>query len=89
MWQTERSNVQVKDVVLVRDSNQVRGNWRLTQVTKVSYGTGGLLQRIELKYKNLTPDEASKEYGAKDYVVVGLLVQCLILIAAADKEETV
>ena len=36
-WQTELRNIQIKDIVLARDSNQVHGNWQLEQITKVRW----------------------------------------------------
>lgn len=36
-WQTELRNIQIKDIVLARNSNQVHGNWQLEQITKVRW----------------------------------------------------
>jgi hypothetical protein len=51
-WHTRQRNLQVGDIVLVQDSNQIRGNWQLTRVSKTYEGDDGLVRRAELQYKN-------------------------------------
>ena len=34
-WHTQKRNVQVKDIVLIRDLNVVRGEWRLGEVVRI------------------------------------------------------
>ena len=49
----------------------------------------GLVWWVRLRYKNLTPDEASREYDGKGYTVAEQPVQRLMVIAAAIEEKTV
>lgn len=50
-WHTVRRNVQVDDVVLVQDSNIVRGAWKLAQVIKADPGRDGVVREVDLRYK--------------------------------------
>ena len=34
-WHIEKHNVKAGDIIVVQDSNQVRGNWRLAKISKV------------------------------------------------------
>ncbi|XP_068246562.1 uncharacterized protein [Palaemon carinicauda] len=50
-WHTTRRNVRVGDVVLVQDSNVVRGAWKLVQVIKADPGQDGVVRDVDLRYK--------------------------------------
>ncbi|XP_068229326.1 uncharacterized protein [Palaemon carinicauda] len=50
-WHTTRRNVRVGDVVLVQDSNVVRGAWKLAQVIKADPGQDGVVRDVDLRYK--------------------------------------
>ena len=48
-WQVERRNLQVNDVVLVADSNAVRGKWSLGRITAVFPGPDGRVRNVKVK----------------------------------------
>ena len=48
-WQVERRNVQVNDVVLVADSNTVRGKWSIGRITEVFPGPDGRVRNVKVK----------------------------------------
>ena len=49
-WHTAKRNVQVDDIVLVQDSNAIRGQWFLGKVTKVYPSNDGYVRSCELLY---------------------------------------
>ena len=51
-WKVERRNVRVDDVVIVQDSNAVRGKWTIARVTNVYPGRDG---RVRNHVKLRTP----------------------------------
>ena len=48
-WKVERRNVRVDDVVIVQDSNAVRGKWTIARVTNVYPGRDGQVRNVELR----------------------------------------
>lgn len=50
-WHTARRNLQEGDIVLVQDSDLIRGNWKLAQVEKVKSGSDGKVRDVILRYK--------------------------------------
>ncbi|XP_064115038.1 neurofilament medium polypeptide-like [Macrobrachium nipponense] len=50
-WHTTRRNVRSGDVVLVQDSNVVRGAWKLAQVIRADPGQDGVVRDVDLRYK--------------------------------------
>ena len=49
-WHTERRNVTVGDIVVVQDSNCIRGEWRKAIVTKADASNDGRVRRVTLEY---------------------------------------
>lgn len=58
-WIRPSKNVGVGDVVLLEDSNYVRGEWRLARVTDVHPGEDGLVRRVTLRVGDGSPGKAS------------------------------
>ena len=50
-WHTERRNVAVDDICVLRDSNALRGEWRLCKVTKVFPDTYGKVRNVQVMVK--------------------------------------
>lgn len=50
-WHTTRRNVKVGDIVLVQDSNTVRGAWKIAQIIKAKQGCDGNVREVDLRYK--------------------------------------
>ena len=40
-WHVEKRNIRPGDIVIVKDSNTIRGKWKLAQVTKAEKGRDG------------------------------------------------
>ena len=49
-WHTERRNITVGDIVVVQDSNCIRGEWRKAIVTKADASNDGRVRRVTLEY---------------------------------------
>ena len=60
-WHIERRNVEVGDVVLVQDSNALRGEWRMAIVSKADPSEDKMVRKVEVTYKNgQTPTTVSR-----------------------------
>ena len=75
-WHTERRNVKINDVVMIQDSNVVRGEWKLGIIVDILKSKDGRVRNVEVRYKNGTTD-----------VKVRRAVQQFIVIVPADSEE--
>lgn len=47
-WNSERRNIRVDDVVIVADSNAVRGNWCIGRVNQVFPGSDGRIRNVQV-----------------------------------------
>jgi len=65
-WRKEHRDVQVGDVVLLKDSNLLRGEYRMARVKDVVKGEDGHVRRVKLEYKNLQPTGSSVSQAVKD-----------------------
>jgi hypothetical protein len=48
-WKVERRNVRVDDIVVIQDSNAVRGNWTAGRVVNVFPGKDGKICNLKVK----------------------------------------
>jgi hypothetical protein len=48
-WKVERRNVRVDDILVVQDSNAVRGNWTTGRVVNVFPGKDGKIRNLKVK----------------------------------------
>ena len=88
-WHTEKRNVCKGDVVVVQDSNVVRGEWRLALVTEVYPGSDGRVRRVLISYKNINPTEPVNKYRGVGYTSLERPVHKLIvIIPSEDKEDS-
>ena len=51
-WHTAHCNLKTGDLVLIQDSNLVRGQWRLGIVSNTFPGSDGKVRKVEVQYKN-------------------------------------
>ena len=84
-WHTSHRNLKIGDVVLIQDSNLLRGNWKLGKVSNVYPGADGKVRIVDVQYKNLTVSEPMNQYQGKGYVTVQRPVQRLILLIPIDE----
>ena len=74
-WHTSCRNLAINDVVLIRDCNLIRGNWRLALVTEATPGDDGRVRNVKVKYKICQPGQSCK--GQK-FTIVDRSVQNLV-----------
>ena len=74
------------DIVLIQDSNLIRGQWKLGKVSNTYPGTDGKVRKVDVQYKNLNVDEPTTKYRGKGYVTVQRPVQRLILLLPIDEQ---
>ena len=79
-WHTARRNLCVGDIVLIQDSNMVRGSWRLGRVSSVFPGDDGMVRNVEVQYKNLDSKENPARYRGKPYTTITRPVQRLVVL---------
>ena len=75
-WHVQRRNVMVGDVVLLQDSNVVRGEWKMGIVSEVTTSKDCLINRVNVTYKR-----DSTKY------TVSRAVQRLIVLVPKDEDE--
>ena len=75
-WHVERRNVQVGDVVLIQDSNLVRGEWKMGVVSRILVSKDGRVRNVEVRYKKERTD-----------IKVTRPVQRLIVMVPKNQEE--
>lgn len=82
-WHTIKRNVRVGDLVLVQDSNAVRGFWRLAQVDEAQAGRDGLVRDVTVRYKNQQP--GSKYEGTRDVKVKRSVHRLAVILPVEDQ----
>ena len=80
-WHTQKRNLQVGDVVIIQDSNTVRGEWKLGLVATVFPDEHGIVRNVEVKYKHL---QEGRNYDGQPFVSVKRAVQKLVVILPVD-----
>ena len=81
-WHTSTRNVRVGDVVLVQDSNAIRGQWRMAQVTDAKPGKDSKVRDVELRYKIQTPGTA---YHGQDDIKIRRSVHRIVVILPVEE----
>ena len=79
--------MQEGDIVLISDTNLVRGQWKLGRVTKTFPGKDGKVRKVELQYKNPRQGESVKEYKGHGYVTVDRPVHKLVILIPNDEQN--
>ena len=88
-WHTQKRNVKIGDVVIIQDSKQIRGNWRLARVSNVFPSDDGRVRRVELQYKNEKPGEPVKKYAGSPYLKIQRPIQRIVVIVPIDEDNVV
>ena len=89
-WFGTHRNMEVGDVVLVADSNAVRGEYRLAVVTQTHPSQDGCVRSVTVSYKTHKVGESVRRYEGVPYTSVRRGVQRLALlvpVAQVDYEE--
>ena len=83
-WHTAHRNLKTGDLVLIQDSNLVRGQWRLGIVSNTFPGSDGKVRRVEVQYKNPKQGEPVTKYQGRGYVTIERPVHRLVLLIPKD-----
>lgn len=86
-WHVDRRNVRVGDVVLIQDSNVVRGEWKMGIITAVHPSDDNKVRRVTVSYKNYRKDSDPGRYLGAKYPNIERAVQKLIVLAPVDDDE--
>lgn len=81
-WHVEKRNVRRGDVVLIQDTNPVRGNWKIGIVTEVHPSQDNKVRRVTVSYKNQHQTGTPARYTSIERAVHKLNV----LVAVEDQE---
>ena len=68
--------------MIIKDSNLVRGKWRLGRVSKIKPGDDGKVRNVEIQYKNL---KIGEQVG--DYVTIEKAVHRLVVVLPVDYDD--
>ena len=77
-WHTAKRNVKIGDVVLVKDSNLIRGKWRLGRIIRADPSLrDGYVRNVEISYKN--PD-------SKNVLTIARPIQKIIVLVPVEEQ---
>lgn len=82
-WHSEKRNVRKDDIVLVKDSNAIRGSWKLAQVVTATPGSDGKVRNVTLRYKSGQP--GSKYKGQRD-ILIDRSVHNIVVILPIEEQ---
>lgn len=81
-WHFSRRNVSTNDVVLIKDNDSIRGEWKLGRVTKILDSKDGRVRKVQVVYKN------NDEKGlAKHFITIDRAVHNLVVIVPAEEQQ--
>jgi hypothetical protein len=81
-WHTEKRSIKVNDIVIIQDSNTVRGQWRLGRVKRVLPSEDGLIRKCEVKYKLRNQDGNI----SNNFTVIVRPVQRLVILLPVEEQ---
>ena len=62
-WHVQKRNIAIGDIVIIQDSNTVRGEWKLGLVNGVTPSSDGIIRKCQVKYKKVDQDgKTAKHY---------------------------
>jgi hypothetical protein len=80
-WLKRSPNLQPGDIVIVADSNTVRGRYSLARVVQVHPGKDGVVRKATIQYKRYKVSDKLHEYtGGRDITVTRAVQRLAILV---------
>jgi len=77
-WHTSHRNVKVGDVVLIQDSNLIRGKWKLGRVIQADPSLrDGFVRNVQINHKNP---------GSKNYLTLTRPIQKIIVLVPVEEQ---
>ena len=86
-WHVEKRNVSVGDVVLVQDSNEVRGKWKLGIVSETHPGKDDKVRSVKIQYKNPKNGERCGVYEGHNHITIERPVQKIVVVIPAEERK--
>ena len=86
-WHVEKRNLQIGDVCVMRDSNAIRGEWRLAKVVTCYPDTHGRVRNVELLVK--PRQGAAGDYVASAPIYVKRHVNNLVLLVPYEEQGVI
>ena len=84
-WRNQKRNLQVGDIVIVKDANLPRNCWRLGRISKTFLGEDGYVRTVELTVGDPSLDTKGKRTSALK--TIQRPIHKLILLVANDVED--
>ncbi|XP_068239989.1 uncharacterized protein [Palaemon carinicauda] len=85
-WHTDKRNVQPGDIVLIKDTNVVRGKWKMGQVVDTETGRDNKVRDVSIRYKIQRP---GKYKGQSDTVIKRSVHKLVIRVTCVTDYITV
>ena len=82
-WHVTKRNMKVGDIVLVQDSNVIRGKWKLGQVVNAEPGHDGMVRDVQICYRI---QKQNKEYEIGGEVLIKRSVHRLIVLLPIEEQ---
>lgn len=83
-WHVSVRNVQPGDIVLVRDLNAIRGEWKIAQVVNTLKSKDGKVRDVLVRYK--INEKGGKYSGQRDLVTVTRSVHNLLILFPIEEQ---
>jgi hypothetical protein len=83
-WQSSTKNLKVGDIVMVQDSNLVRGQRKRVQVHEANLGKDGKVRGVQIRYKAL---ETNNTYHGCDDTRIRRSVNRLVVFLPVEEHE--
>nr|XP_055051225.1 uncharacterized protein LOC129437096 [Misgurnus anguillicaudatus] len=68
MWQKEKRNTKVNDIVILQEDSSPRNQWRLARVTEVYPSTDGIVRKVKLLISDSTLDSQGRRITKSVYL---------------------
>ena len=79
-------DLQKGDLVLIKDSNALRGEWKRGIIKEAVPSLDGHVRKAIVSYKCLSEENSNKKYTGAQYIDVERPVQNLVVLAAVNEE---
>lgn len=84
IWHTQNRDIEIGDIVLVQDSNVIRGQWTLAQVCNKHVSADGKVRNVDVRYKVHPSTEPASVYAGSKDKIMKRAVQRLVVILPVE-----